>query len=333
MTIPRCLARTAIRSRLVLLLALLAASCASDPNYGSQTGAAGTGAATGGTGGGSPVNCATGEGGASGTGAAATDASFVIPDGGGADGGVDPNFLIFLLIGQSNMEGWAPAEAADRVQDPRIKVLAYDNCTNLNRQYNQWYTAAPPLHACFAGVGPGDSFARTLAAAYPGKTIGLVPLGISGADIDYFRKGVVSARRSEFRIPPDNHWAGAYEWMIERARLAQQVGVIRGIIFHQGESDNGNAAWVGKVRGMVADLRSDLGIGEATPFIAGELLYTGCCSLHNGLLPQLPVQIPNAYVVSACGLDGDGVAHFNLAGYRELGMRYGRQMVTALGSL
>lgn len=326
------------RARVLLVLPWLVASCAADPNYGSETGAAGTGAGGGGMAGGSLVSCATGAGGASG---GAGGSNVGAPDGGapndgglggGLDGGVDPNLMLFLLVGQSNMEGWATAEASDRIQNPRVKVLGFDNCTNLGRQYNQWYVASPPLHACFSGVGPGDSFGRTLAEAYPDKTIGLVPLAISGVDIDYFRKNVVSKRRSEFRIPPDNHWAGAYEWVIERARLAQQTGVIRGIIFHQGESDNGDSTWVGKVRGMVADLRADLGIGEDVPFIAGELLYTGCCSLHNPLIGQIPAQIPNSYVVSACGLTGADDAHFNLAGYRELGIRYGQAMLKALGS-
>jgi hypothetical protein len=307
-----------IRRRVLPVLLGLVASCAADPNYGSTSGTAGTGAGTGGTGGGTPANCAIGvDAGAGATGA--------------GDAGVDPNLMIFLLIGQSNMEGLAPIEAVDRVQHPRVKVLAYDNCTNLSRQYNQWYTASPPLHACFAGVGPGDTFGRVLAEAYPDKTIGLVPLGISGVDIDYFRKNVVSKRRSQFRIPPDNHWAGAYEWVIERARLAQEMGTIRGIIFHQGESDNGDASWVGKVREMVADLRADLGLGEAAPFLAAELRYTGCCALHNPLVNQIPAQIPNSFAVSACGLTGTDDAHFDAASYRELGLRYAQQMLKALG--
>jgi hypothetical protein len=253
--------------------------------------------------------------------------------GGGAAGGAggpDPRFMIFLLIGQSNMEGLSPAQSQDLTQNPRIKVLGYDNCPGIGRQYNEWSTASPPLHSCFAGVGPGDYFARTMADAYPDATIGLVPCGISGVDIDFFRKNVTSARRGEFRIPPDNHWTGAYEWVIERARIAQRSGVIRGILFHQGESDNGNAAWVGKVRGMVADLRADLGLGESAPFLAGELLYTGCCSLHNRLVGQLPAQIPNSHVVSACGLAGMDEAHFDLPGQRLLGARYGQQMLQAL---
>jgi hypothetical protein len=241
-------------------------------------------------------------------------------------GGADPNTYVFLLIGQSNMEGTPAPQAQDRETNPRVRVLAYDNCSGLGRTYNQWYTASPPLHNCGLGVGPGDYFGKALAAQYPTKTIALVPCAIAGVDIDFFRKNVVSARRNEFRIPPDNHWSGAYEWVIERARLAQQTGVIRGILFHQGESDNGNSQWVGKVRGMVTDLRTDLGLGDV-PFLAGELLYTGCCSGHNSLVGQLPGQITNAHVISASGLAGADQYHFDLAGQRTFGARYGTKMI------
>jgi len=244
-------------------------------------------------------------------------------------GNDDPEFKVFLLIGQSNMEGQPKPEAQDQMSDPRVQVLAYDDCQNLSRTYNQWYTATAPLHGCYAGVGPGDYFGKALAAAYPKATIGLVPCAISGVDIDFFRKGVTSTRRGEFRIPPDNHWGGAYEWVLERAKLAQQSGVIRGIIFHQGESDTGQAVWVEKVKGMVTDLRTDLGLGEV-PFLAGEVLHGGCCASHNPIVAQLPANISNAFVISASGLAGADSAHFDLAGQRELGARYGRTMLDAL---
>jgi hypothetical protein len=250
------------------------------------------------------------------------------PGEGGA-GNPDPNFHVFLLIGQSNMEGQPQPQAEDRTTDPRVQVLAYNNCPNLSRTYNEWYTAAPPLHSCYAGVGPGDYFGRALAAAYPDATIGLVPCAISGVDIDFFRKGVTSARRAEFRIPPDNHWGGAYEWVIERARLAQRSGVIRGIIFHQGESDTGQSVWVDKVNGMVTDLRTDLGLGDV-PFIAGELLYGGCCASHNPIINRLPDVVTNSAVISASGLMGADTAHFDLAGQREFGARYGQKMIELL---
>jgi hypothetical protein len=225
----------------------------------------------------------------------------------------------------------APSPAAeDQVEDPRVQVLAYQDCPNLGRKYNQWYPARAPLHDCHGGVGPGDYFGKALAKAYPDATIGLVPLAISGVDIDFFMKGVVSKRRGEFRIPPDNHWSGAYEWCLERARLAARAGTIRGIIFHQGESDTGDATWVGKVDQLVTDLRADLALGEA-PFVAGELLHSGCCGKwHNPLIQRLPQTIAGARVVSTVDLSGMDEAHFDLPGQRELGARYAAAMLELL---
>jgi len=245
-------------------------------------------------------------------------------------GGANPDFQVFLLLGQSNMEGAPEPESQDLVQNDRVRVLAYDDCPNLGRRYGQWDTAAPPLHSCSAGVGPGDTFGRRMAEAHPEAIIGLVPCAISGVDIDFFRKGVVSARRSEFRIPPDDHWSGAYAWVIERARLAQEVGVIRGLLFHQGESDSTDPAWPGKVAEIVSDLRADLGLGESAPFLAGELLHTGSCSAHNVRIAELPGLIPNADVVSASGLAGMDPHHFDLAAQRELGNRYATSMRSRL---
>ncbi|HEU5072983.1 MAG TPA: sialate O-acetylesterase, partial [Polyangiaceae bacterium] len=185
------------------------------------------------------------------------------------------------------------------------------------------------------GIGPGDYFAKTLIEALPaGDTIGLVPCAIPGVDIDFFVKGVVSARRGEFTIPPDNHWDSAYDWVIERAQLAQAAGgVIDGIIFHQGESDSGEpnrSLWSDKVKGIVEDLRTDLG-GEEFPFVAGELLYSGCCGSMNMLVNQLPNEISNTYTASAEGLNGVDQYHFDAPGVRSLGQRYGEAMIEALG--
>lgn len=228
------------------------------------------------------------------------------------------------------MVGAPKPESQDEVENPRVVVLAYETCPNLGRTYNEWYPAKPPLHGCYGGVGPGDYFGKAVATKYPNVNVGLVPLGINGVDIDFFEKGVVSKRRGEFKIPPDNHWSGAYDWVLERARLAQKVGTIRGIIFHQGESDTGSSQWVTKVKTMVTDLRTDLGISEV-PFVAGELLYTGCCGKwHNPLLAQLPAEISNTRFVSASGLNGMDAAHFDLAGQRELGKRYGQVMIELL---
>src|SRR5262245_26852872 len=72
----------------------------------------------------------------------------------------DPSFLIFLLIGQSNMEGAPPSEEQDRSENPRVKVLALRDCPLRSQVHDEWYTASPSLHTCGERLGPGDYFAR-----------------------------------------------------------------------------------------------------------------------------------------------------------------------------
>ncbi|HMW49824.1 MAG TPA: sialate O-acetylesterase, partial [Cellvibrionaceae bacterium] len=77
----------------------------------------------------------------------------------------DPNFHIYLMLGQSNMEGAAPIESQDRVANPRVQVMQGQNCSGVSTQYGQWREALPTLVRCpqnGIGLGPGDTFGRTM---------------------------------------------------------------------------------------------------------------------------------------------------------------------------
>lgn len=239
----------------------------------------------------------------------------------------DPNFHIYLMFGQSNMEGAAPIENQDRVTNSRVKVMADLNCGNLGRTYGNWYVASPPLNRCYSGLGPGDYFGKTMADGMPSAvTIGLVPAAVSGTPIELYQKSAPIGRNNQ-NIPAQ--FNGGYAWLLDMAKKAQQAGVIKGIIFHQGESDTSDPNWKYQVREIVTDLRKDLGIGDA-PFLAGELLYAdygSCCHWHNTEVRKLPGLINNAHVVSALGLPGMDVYHFTTASYRELGRRYAQIML------
>ncbi len=222
-------------------------------------------------------------------------------------------FHCFLLLGQSNMAGWPKAQAADNVKNPRILSLGYTN--------NTWAVAVPPLHEAWQGaIGPGDWFAKTIINELPEQdTIGLIPCAISGEKIETFMKSGGSK----------------YNWIIERAKLAQaKGGVIDGILFHQGCSNNGQADWPNKVSTLVSDLKKDLGLGDI-PFLAGELLYSGGCAGHNTQIKKLPSVIKNSYVISASGLSGDPAdswgLHFNHDSQVTLGKRYAAKMTEVLG--
>jgi hypothetical protein len=226
---------------------------------------------------------------------------------------------VYILFGQSNMWGVPAPNQQDKMINPKVEVMALTNCQG--QTAGNWYPAAPPLHGCInqgaenPGLGPGDYFAKTLAAAYPNDTILLVPNAVPGTSIDIYAKG-----------KPD------YTSTVNRAKKAQERGTIRGLLFHQGESDNGSPTWIDRVKAVVSNLRTDLNIPNA-PFLAGELPYGGCCaSMHNPLINQLPSKIDNAYAISASGLGNlSDNLHFDSAAQRELGKRYGDKMVMLLG--
>lgn len=237
---------------------------------------------------------------------------------------------VFLLFGQSNMYGLPAPQAEDLVINPRVEVLTLQACGR--HGVDQWMPAQPPLHGCVGqpsgnvfgpGLGPGDYFARAIADAFPDDTILLVPNAIAGVSIDVFQPG-----------------QQAYNSMLARARIAQERGEISGFIFHQGESDCGSQqsrqSWPGRVKNVVDRLRSDLGAPNA-PFVAGEILYLfGCAGDMNPVIDSLPNTISNTAVVSANGnfgaVQGDNYnnLHFDLAGQRELGKRYGAAMLGLL---
>lgn len=239
----------------------------------------------------------------------------------------DPDVHIYLMFGQSNMEGVGTIEKQDQISNPRVVVMSNLTCKNLGRSYGNWYLASPPLNRCWSGLGPGDYFGKSMADGMPSSvTIGLVPASISGTPIEFYQK-TAPLGRNNTDFPAE--FNGGYAWLLDMAKRAQEAGVIKGIIFHQGETNTADPQWKFKVKEIVTDLRRDLGIGDV-PFLAGELLYAdyaSCCHLHNPEINKLPELINNSFVISAIGLPGADAAHFNSASYRELGKRYAAVML------
>jgi beta-xylosidase len=240
----------------------------------------------------------------------------------------DTTFHIYLMFGQSNMEGQGTVEAIDRVTNPRVFVLQDSTCPNLGREYGKWYIAEPPLNRCWGKLGPGDSFGRMLGEKAPSwvSKIGLVNVSVSGCNIFIYKKGCPDGLDQYSQGIPFNC---GYTWLLDLAKKASRVGVIKGIIFHQGETNTSDPNWKFTVQQIVADLKADLGIDDI-PFLAGELLYAeyrSCCSAHNVEINKLPAIIPNAHVISAAGLPGADNAHFTSASYRTFGERYAQKML------
>jgi hypothetical protein len=254
----------------------------------------------------------------------------------------DPNFHIYLCLGQSNMEGFPGIPEADRAYDePRFQVLAAVAFPALGREPGQWYPAVPPLCRPNSGLSPADFFGRALVASLPASVrVGVVNVAVGGCKIELFdppaAADYIAGSPGWMQSALAAYDCNPYQRLVEMARIAQKSGVIKGILLHQGESNVGDPAWPAKVKSMYEHLLADLHLSAAdVPLLVGGLVpadQQGKCASMNAVLAALPETIPTAHFVPSDGCEAlRDHLHFSPAGYRELGRRYAETMLGLLG--
>ena len=263
-----------------------------------------------------------------------------------ATAAVDPNFYVYLCFGQSNMEGNATPEAVDKNNvDPRFKLLACVDSSDPKRTKGNWYTAEPPIVRQWAGLGVTDYFGRTMVAALPADVkVGVVNVAIGGVAIEGFMTDEMDSYLSTAEQYIKNAFAlydnNPYQRLVDMGRIAQQEGVIKGILLHQGESNNGQLEWLQKVKTIYERLLKDLNLkAEDVPLFAGETVNAdqgGVCSYHNTVIAKLPEVIPTAHVISSAGCPcvetpENYKVHFTASGYRTIGKRYAYEALRTMG--
>ena len=256
--------------------------------------------------------------------------------------GFDPNFHIYLCFGQSNMEGNAAIEGKDRVGvDPRFMMMAAVDMPSSKRKKGEWYTAYPPLCRDYTGLTPADYFGREMVAHLPENIkVGVINVAVGGASIDLFDQDkcadYIKKEADWFKNYCSEYGNDPYKVLVTMAKKAQQNGVIKGILLHQGCTNNGQKDWPVRVKRIYVRLLHDLGLNEEeTPLLIGELLSQeqgGICWGHNNVIAKTQPVIPNSYVVSSkdCPGASDGL-HFTAEGYRMIGKRYAEKMLELLG--
>ena len=223
-------------------------------------------------------------------------------------------FHLYLLIGQSNMAG--RGKVTDQQAPARVLKLT---------KAGTWAPATDPLHfdkPSIAGVGPGSGFGPAMAEADGNITIGLIPCAVGGTPLKRWEQG-----------------GDLYRQAVRRARIAMKHGRLKGILWHQGESDSKSektaASYAKRLDGMVVALRKDLEAEVVPPFVCGELgpfLTAAGRYPHwqtiNVALQTIDERVPLAACASAKGLKAkaDGV-HFDAASARALGQRMAAEML------
>jgi hypothetical protein len=228
----------------------------------------------------------------------------------------DAIFHLYILIGQSNMAGRGPitSELKDE-SNARVFMLTKDSV---------WVLAKHPLHfdkPKVAGVGPGLAFGIQMAEAYPNAKIGLIPCAVGGTPIEHWLPGA-------YDKATDTHpWDDA----VARIKAAMKSGIIKGVIWHQGESDSDPEKakkYLAQLTELIQRVRALVG-NPSLPFIVGELgRYRPAYANFNTELAKLPAFVPYTAVASSEGLVHKGdTTHFTGASAEELGKRFAVKML------
>ena len=255
----------------------------------------------------------------------------------------DENFYIFLCFGQSNMEGNARPEAVD-LESPgsRFLLMPAVDFPDKGRKMGQWCEASAPLCRPNTGLTPADWFGRTMVASTPDNIrIGVIHVAIGGIDIkgflpdsipNYVEKKAPGWMKGMLAAYDNN----PYERLVTLAKKAQKDGVIKGILMHQGETNTGDPQWAGMVKQVYENLCGDLQLKpEEVNLYVGNIVQAGgkgVCIGCKKQIDELPQTIHTCQVISSDDCtNGPDRLHFDAAGYRELGCRYGEAVARHLG--
>ena len=232
---------------------------------------------------------------------------------------------LYLLVGQSNMAGRGKVDEESKQVNPRVFMLNKDG---------QWVPATDPMHfdKPSAGVGPGLVFGKAMAEAAPDARIGLIPCAVGGTPLKLWSPGVQD----------NNTKAFPYDDTLRRVQLALKDGSLKGIIWHQGESDRpatdfSRKQYAEKFTDFIARLRQDLNAPQV-PFVAGELpqldeKFLEVNQRFNELVQGLKSTVSNYSCVSAKDLiDGGDKLHLDTNSARIFGKRYAEAMLQMLKS-
>ncbi|MCQ2196811.1 MAG: hypothetical protein MJZ60_04725 [Bacteroidaceae bacterium] len=253
----------------------------------------------------------------------------------------DPNFHIYLCFGQSNMEGNATPQMEDYSgASKRFLMMAPVAMSSYVRTKNNWYVARPPLCRDNTGLTPADYFGKTLIKNLPDSiTVGVINVALGGCAIEMFNEdGIadyIKQQASWLQSYAKSYNNNPFRYLVNAGKEAQKKGVIKGILLHQGCSNNTQSDWPQKVNLIYTRLLKELNLSqEECPLLVGELLAQnqgGVCYGHNSVIAKVPSVIDGARVVSSSGCTGatDGL-HFTAAGYRKIGANYAKEMLQVL---
>ena len=223
---------------------------------------------------------------------------------------------IYLVIGQSNMAGRAEIPVAHTPPLENSFLFTGDS-------KNSWTKAENPFNQFSSirkGIGmqrlsPAYAFAKTMSSGST-RSIGLVVNARGGTKIVQWLPGTKY-----------------FEEAVDRTKEAMKDGVLKGIIWHQGEGDCDSLRtqlYLGRLEVLINAFREAFD-KPRLPFVAGQVSNDREHRLpFNEMIKGLPNFINHTGLVSSTGTTTFDQTHFDTKSQMLLGERYAKEMQVLL---
>ncbi len=239
------------------------------------------------------------------------------------------DFDIYLMIGQSNMAGRGELEEKDTTETIEGVYLLDSNGQPVEAKapFNKYSTIRKELS--LQGYSPANKFSE-LMHSRSGRKVLIVSNARGGSSIDHW-------------MPGDKH-----EFLneaIRRTRQAMNYGKLKGIAWHQGETNiqNGIAGYVEKFQTMITALRDSLGQKDL-PVVIGQVGQWRWApaedirAFNDSVVPLIAEKVSNCNYVVSDDLsrrykDKERDPHFGRKAQMELGRRYADAMTELVDSV
>ncbi|MFA6290277.1 MAG: sialate O-acetylesterase [Victivallales bacterium] len=233
------------------------------------------------------------------------------------------DFHLYLLIGGSNMLVKNTFKDNDSKSYPSI--FLFDDG-------NKWISAENHVKSCEGkevqgeGTGPSIHFAEAMLSRTKDKDIMI---------------GLINCAQEDSGLPDWMKGGKYYAKAVERAKLAMETGILKGILWHQASAEMKKAdpsAYANDIGKIAVDLRKDLNSPSfhPTPFVWGKLVSypyeldkdKDQFKVLNDTLQKTFNDIDRSGLVESKGLkdSGDGI-RFDAESMNEFGKRYADAMI------
>lgn len=219
-------------------------------------------------------------------------------------------FHLYLMIGGQNMVGVGLVEAQDLQPTPRVQKLGKDmqwldgtEGTNISRQTRS--------------LGePGSSMGRAFALELlrnetdPDVKIGLINVAVSGSRIESWQKPALA------------NFDDNYSAMLPYLRKALTQGTLKGVLWHQGESNTGTGpAYAGLLSALIKNLREEVN-NPQLPIVLGQIGTKAENIGVNAAMATVAAADVHVGLATSQELTLRDNIHYDTASQRTYGVRY-----------